>query len=113
MRNAKRLYAVVMTMTRRQFLATPARDLVQFVEGQAPIVEPKPKGMSQKTYDEHIDSAGPVVIVWRLDPDDGRRPETRTHDANSAAVVWRSNDQYNERWPERAHRIYLSARWAD
>lgn len=100
-------------MNRAQFLATPPRDLVRFVDGQPPIVEPKPARMSQKAYDEHIDSAGLVVIVWRTEPDDGRRLEQRTHDAVSAGVVWRTNDRYNERWPDRDHRIYLSARWAD
>jgi hypothetical protein len=100
-------------VNRAQFLATPPRDLVRFIDGQAPIVEPKPARMSQRAYDRHIDSAGIVIITWRVDPDDGRRFDMKTHDAESARVLWVDNDRYNERWPEREHRIYLSARWAD
>jgi hypothetical protein len=102
-------------MTRKRFLATPARDLVVFPEGRAPyVVVDRPKGVSQKTYDRHIDSAGKVVITWRLAEDDGRRFEQLLADAQSARAVWVGNDTYNHRWPTRDHRrIYLSARWAD
>jgi hypothetical protein len=101
------------TMTRKQFLDTPPRDLVVFPEGRAPyVVVDRPKGVSGIKYQGHIDRAGRVILTWRLAEDDGRRFEETAADATSARAIWTTNDRFNHRNPTSPHRrVYLSARW--
>ena len=60
-------------LTRRSFLATPVTDLAT-VDGDTVWVSPRPQGMSEQTYREHLDT-GPRMVVRTRDASTADLPE--------------------------------------
>jgi hypothetical protein len=61
-------------MTRKQFLATPVRELATINPDGTVTVEPQPRATSERTYRDHL-ASGPRMVVRSRDADTAGLPE--------------------------------------